>query len=203
MLLLHRLQKRQRAPDFHVTSSFSCSEAAFYFLNKFFSSLWTAVKYSVLIHAPVVDVTKHVHTVHAVDVLDTLFTCLQTAPKTTYSLNKKKSLKISFALNPSYIIPFLVQSILTQAIKYSIKMDPSSNNMESSKVIANIWVLSLHQSHNGALIPPSFISNSGTCNHGNIHWNLSSRTELTITITAQNTWGGEKRGEAQAGSCWN
>ena len=108
---------------------------------------------------------------------------------------KKKSLlkkKNSFTLNPVPHNSILVQSIFRQAFKYSIKTDPSSNNVESREVIANISVLSLHQSHYGAVVPPSFLSNSGTCNHGNIHRSLSSRTELTITITAQNTWGGGK-----------
>lgn len=75
--------------------------------------------------------------------------------------------------------------IFTDAFKYSIKMDSLSNNIDSAKVIANISAISLHHSYVKPLIPPSFLSNSGTCNHSNVHGNLSSRTELTITLTAQ------------------
>lgn len=35
------------------------------------------------------------------------------------------------------------------------------------------------------LMPPSFLSNSCSCNHSNRHWNLSGRTELTIIVIAQ------------------
>lgn len=64
-------------------------------------------------------------------------------------------------------------------------MDSLSNNIDSAKVIANISALSLHHSYVKPLIPPSFLSSPGTCNHSNVHGNLSSRTELTITLTAQ------------------
>jgi len=42
--------------------------------------------YSVLLHTPAADLIKHVHTIHAVDVLETY---LQTVPKAMYSLKKK------------------------------------------------------------------------------------------------------------------
>lgn len=153
-------------------------------------------------HTSMADQTKEAHTTRAAGrALDALrtFSCRLSQRLRVHSLRKgegkKKSLlkkKNSFTLNPVPHNSILVQSIFRQAFKYSIKTDPSSNNVESREVIANISVLSLHQSHYGAVVPPSFLSNSGTCNHGNIHRSLSSRTELTITITAQNTWGGGK-----------
>lgn len=59
--------------------------------------------------------------------------------------------------------------IFKNGLKYSIKTDSLSNNIESAKVIANISALSLHHSYVKPLIPPSFLSNSGICNHSNIH----------------------------------
>lgn len=106
-------------------------------------------------------------------------------PKCPIGYALKTVLKYSFTLNPTFRISILMYHIFKNAFKYSIKMDSLSNNIESAKVIANISALSLHHSYVKHLIPPSFLSNSGTCNHSNVHWNLSSRTELTITLTAQ------------------
>lgn len=78
-------------------------------------------------------------------------------------------LKYSFTLNPLFHIFILIYRIFKNAFKYSIKTDSLSNNIESAKVIANISALSLHHSYVKPLIPSSFLSNSGTCNHSNIH----------------------------------
>jgi hypothetical protein len=81
----------------------------------------------------------------------------------------KTILKYSFTLNPVIYISILMCHIFENAFKYSIRMDSLSNNIESTKVIANISALSLHHSYVKPLIPPSFPSNSGTCNHSNVH----------------------------------
>lgn len=113
------------------------------------------IKLPTVLTPVILHITYYTNTVHLV-------------PKCPIGYALKTVLKYSFPLNPVIRISILMYHIFRDAFKYSIKTDSLSNNIKSAKVIANISALSLHHSYVKPLIPPSFLSNSGTCNHSNI-----------------------------------